>query len=214
MNCRQARHLFSSYWDDEVTQAEREALERHLGGCERCRTSYDELARTIEAVSTLPRHEASPDLERRVLEAVRRTRPAPDLLPSVQPRWVYAPAAAAVLALAVFVGYQLGSSPRGTDSNRLAAVAPPATSQGPAHQEDSGAAIESPLRTVAGTASAPGSAASGRVATTAAGTDSLFDPSRDIDFVLDPVVLYKGRPRPVTGVPPGETRGQQVMITF
>jgi len=211
MNCRQARHLFSSYWDDEVTQAERESLERHLAGCERCRTSYDELARTIEAVSTLPREDAHPDLERRVLEAIRRTRPAPDLLPSAQPRWVYAPAAAAVLALAMFVGYQMGAAPRGAGTQQARVTPAGGTvSTAPVAQAPT-AAMPSSART--GAASTVGSS-SGAVASRATPADSLFDRSKDIDFVLDPVVLYKGRPRPVTGVPPGETRGQQVMITF
>ena len=30
--CDQARRLFGAYWDDEVTQAEREWLESHLSG--------------------------------------------------------------------------------------------------------------------------------------------------------------------------------------
>jgi predicted anti-sigma-YlaC factor YlaD len=205
MNCRQARHLFSSYWDDEVTQAEREGLERHLAVCERCRTSYDELARTVEAVSTLPRIEASPDLEHRVLEAVRRTRPAPDLLPSVQPRWVYAPAAAAVLALAVLVGYQIGSAPRG------GGVGPDRVALAPTASQTQGAA---PVESRSATTIQPSRATGPMAASSSATPDSLFDPAKDLDFVLDPVVLYKGRPRLVTGVPPGETHGQQVVITF
>jgi hypothetical protein len=42
----------------------------------------------------------------------------------------------------------------------------------------------------------------------------VFDRSKDVDFVLDPVVLYRGRPRSVAGMVPDATRGQQVVITF
>ena len=45
--CDQARRLFGAYWDDEVTQAEREWLESHLGGCPACRQQYEQFARTL-----------------------------------------------------------------------------------------------------------------------------------------------------------------------
>ena len=48
--CDQGRRLFGAYWDDEVTQAEREWLESHFAGCPTCRQQYEQFARTLEAV--------------------------------------------------------------------------------------------------------------------------------------------------------------------
>ena len=76
--CTRARDLFGAYWDDETTRAEREWLEAHLAGCAACRDEYDALTRTLEAVSSLPRLEASSDLATRALAAARRSAPAPD----------------------------------------------------------------------------------------------------------------------------------------
>jgi predicted anti-sigma-YlaC factor YlaD len=195
MNCRTARRLFSAYWDDEVTQAEREHLEKHFGTCTDCRGRYESLARTLEAMATMPREEAAPDLEQRVLAAVRRTRPAPDLLPEARPTWVVATAAAALLAAAVLVGYQLGSAPR----TRLVA--------------ERGVPAESAPATTTEVADAPatGPAPDGQLA---AVPDSLFDHGADVEFILDPVVMYKGRPRPVSGMLPVQDAREQVIITF
>ena len=67
MNCRQARNLFSAYWDDEITQGEREWLESHFSSCAACRREYESLARTLEAVSDLPRVEVSGGFAERAL---------------------------------------------------------------------------------------------------------------------------------------------------
>jgi anti-sigma factor RsiW len=197
MNCGQARRLFSPYWDDEITQAERESLERHFTACQTCREAYEELARSLEAVGSLPRVEASPDFETRVLARVRRARSVPDVLPHEQPRWVYAVATVAAVALAAYLGYRLGSAPRAGQPTAGASAPVAAAPMTPALPEPAG----------------PGRA----VATNqelAAVPDSVFDRSKDVDFVLDPVVLYRGRPRSVAGMVPDATRGQQVVITF
>ena len=55
MNCARARGLFGACWDDEITQAEREALEAHFAACPGCRAEYDEYSRALELVVALPR---------------------------------------------------------------------------------------------------------------------------------------------------------------
>ena len=43
--------------------------------------------------------------------------------------------------------------------------------------------------------------------------DSLFDHSEDVEFILDPVTLRKGRAHTVVRVQP-QPRGEQAVITF
>lgn len=54
-SCERATNLFGRAWDDELTAAERDGLERHFAACTPCRREYDELARTLELVQALPR---------------------------------------------------------------------------------------------------------------------------------------------------------------
>ena len=53
--CDQARRLAGPYWDDEITQAEREWFDAHLAGCESCRVHVEGLTRTLELAGSLPR---------------------------------------------------------------------------------------------------------------------------------------------------------------
>ena len=82
MNCRQAGKLFGAYWDDELTQAEREWLEAHFVSCAECRRGYEDLTRTLELVGDLPRVEISQDFADRVLVKARRRAPATDRVPA------------------------------------------------------------------------------------------------------------------------------------
>jgi hypothetical protein len=52
------------------------------------------------------------------------------------------------------------------------------------------------------------------VAGNATVADSLFDHSEDVEFILDPVTLRKGRAHTVVRVQPGPARGEQAVITF
>jgi hypothetical protein len=71
MNCRRADHLFSAAWEDELTVAEREALESHIESCTACRASYDGFVRVQEAVQGLPRLEAATDFSEAVWAKIR-----------------------------------------------------------------------------------------------------------------------------------------------
>lgn len=200
-SCGRARDLFGSFWDDEVTQAEREWLEGHFRTCSACRTEYEQFARTLESLAALPREEASPDLAARALASARRANPAPDVIfVRETPRWVPATAgAAAVLLLVATLAPYLTRTPAGDDvAGRGAAVPEARLVQAAARGAGSGDARST----------AP---ASGPVASAA--LDSLFDHTEDVDFVLDPVNPQDGRAQ-ASARQPGGVQGEQTVITF
>jgi anti-sigma factor RsiW len=201
MNCRQSRGLFGAYWDDELTQAEREWLESHFAGCDGCRAEYEDLARGLELLGSLPRLEAEPNLAERALARARRATPAPDRLPSpATSRWVPITAAAALIALLGATVLQWTTAP----GSRVAArVEPPQVAQ-PVLVD--GAQVAHVVPPAPGATSGPSA--------TAEVPDSLFDPSQDIEFILDPVTLRKGRAHPPTRLAPEQTRGEAAVITF
>jgi predicted anti-sigma-YlaC factor YlaD len=198
MKCRDARRLFGAYWDDELTQGEREWLESHFTGCSGCRESYDTLARSLELASGLPRVEPAADFAERVLARTRRTAAAPDRLPVAAPRWIPAAAAAAVLLIAgvVFVQMRVVST-HGPVTEPVAVNSAPATS-----------ADVTPATTSANAVLEP------QLVAAEAFPDSLFDHSADVEFVLDPVTVRRGQAHPATKLAPPITRGEQATITF
>ncbi len=202
MTCARARRLFGACWDDEITQGEREWLDAHLNACAVCRKEYDALARTLETLASLPREEASPDLLERALASARRAAPAPDRLPESERRWipVTAAAAAAVLVLSIVAPWA-GWVPGRTPATRVA------------EQPEAPGALTEPIavaQPVATTAPAPatGSQTLAGGPGFAALSDSLFDHSEDVEFILDPVALRRGRAHPL---PPARSQeGVQV----
>jgi predicted anti-sigma-YlaC factor YlaD len=193
MRCHDVRRLFGALWDDETTQAERDWIEAHFASCESCRREYDVFARSLELVSGLPRVEPAPDLLDRTLARARRASTTPDHLPA-SPSWVPVTAAAAVLLVTAALVTQwigIGSGPRG---ERMAG--PVATS-----------VTQAPESATAPAAEAPG------VATVAAASDSLFDHEQDIEFVLDPVTLRRGRANVVRTLPAG-VQTEQAVVSF
>jgi anti-sigma factor RsiW len=194
--CDQARRLFDAYWDDEVTQAEREWLEAHLTGCEGCRQAYEQLARTLETVGSLPRVEVTRDLPDRALLAARRTQAAPDRIAvaPATPRWVPVTAAAALVFVAVALLLPVlrpGSGGFGLQASRTVREAP----------------IVQP-RLVASAGPLPATASPRPTL-----ADSLFDHSEDVEFILDPVVLHRGRAQAVPSLPAG-AQAEQTVISF
>lgn len=188
MKCGHARKLFASYWDDETTQAEREWVEAHFLVCAECRREYEAYARAMELVASLPRQEAAPDLLERTLARARRATPARDDLPARGVAWVPMTAAAALLVLSTtlvlqWVGPGALRETRVATSTSVAPTAEPVATEVPAPAE--------PIAAVA---------------------DSLFDPADDIEFVLDPVTLRRGR----ATVQRGNTdiHAEQAVISF
>ena len=201
MNCTQARRHFGAFWDDELTQAEREWLEAHFAACPACHAEYESLAHTLEAVAKLPRVEVAPGLAARALAKARRTTPAPDRLPAAErPRWVAVAAAAALIATVGTTVLQWSS----------VSIAPRPL----ARRE--GSAVRQPVLVTppAATARVETTAPTGTDPVASAVSDSLFDPSADIEFILDPVTLRKGRAHPASRLAPEQTRGEQAVITF
>jgi len=202
MKCKQARRLFGAYWDDELTQAEREWLEAHFASCAGCRSGYEELARTIELASSLPREEVAAGFAEQVRARARRAAAEPDRVPAAAPRWIPVTAAIALVAVLAATVFQW-AGPGGPSRER-------ATELG---------RIEQP--TLVDAVSPQGSAAGDLVsaadpsATVASIPDSIFDHGEDVEFILDPVTLRKGRARTVVPGPKRDERpARQAVITF
>lgn len=199
--CDQARRLFDAYWDDEVTQAEREWLEGHLASCEGCKQRYEQFTRTLEAVGSLPRTDLTRDLPERALAAARRAQSVPDRIAAepATPRWVPMTAAAALvvvvaaLLLPTITPWVLGTRGNGLQAVRSSAEPPVAQPR------------------LVATAETPAPAAAERPAATIA--DSLFDHSADVEFILDPVVLHRGRAQAVPNLPNG-VQAERTVISF
>lgn len=205
MNCGGARRLFGAYWDDEITLAERDWLESHFAACAACRGEYESFARAIELVGSLPRAEVKPDLAERALARARRAVAAPDRLPHATPRWIPITATAALIVIAATTALQwMGVTPnrRAPERSGVAAVSQPEL-----------------VRPVTGHALVPvpgdrsADARAGRGTLADAEVDSLFDHTADVEFILDPVVMRKGRAHTVLKVKP-EVQGEKAVITF
>jgi len=212
MICDRARRLFGACWDDELTQAEREWLEAHFASCDACRAEYDDFSRALELAGALPRAEPAPDLAERVLARVRRTAPEPDRVGERGVRWAPVAAMAATAAVVLAVG--------------ILTIAPHVAWRAPGGRESQMAFREArPAPRLPGLASPR--AATGSVAVrmparrgieparAAVIPDSLFDHGEDVEFILDPVTLHRGRAmvtRPGSGTP--GVQGQQAIITF
>lgn len=195
--CDQARRLFGAFWDDEVTQAEREWLETHFTACTGCRAEYEQLARTLEVVGSLPRVEVAQDLPDRALLAARRAGAVPDRLAIAPPtpRWVPVTAAAALFVVVFAL--------------LLPTVMPLVGTRGPSLQATGPAQPDVPEpRLVASVMQDPAA----RPAVTLA--DSLFDHSEDVEFILDPVVLHRGRAQSTAARLPQGIQGEQTVISF
>jgi hypothetical protein len=209
MICVQARRLFGACWDDEITQAERESLEAHFASCAGCREEYDAYSRALELLTTLPRVEPAPDLVERALARSRRAVPAPDRVGARAIPWVPVTATAALVAVAFTV-----VSPWLLTRGGPIALRPP-ESQAPVVQPElrrpsdlAGASSKTAVPGARGASlSRPGAADP-----LAAVPDSLFDHSEDVEFVLDPMTLHRGRPATVRSA--GSVQGQQATITF
>jgi anti-sigma factor RsiW len=203
MNCRQSRGLFSAYWDDELTQAEREWLEAHFATCPSCRREYDEMTRAVELVGALPRVEVETGFAEKVLATARRKAPAQDRIPITTSRWIPLTAVAALVAVMGGTALQWIGLPKvqrsGAPSVEEQVVLQPVriAEEGTAGREPNARAEAEPEPL----------AAMGDI------PDSLFDHSEDVEFILDGVTLRKGRAHTVP-LGPDAVRGAAAVITF
>jgi hypothetical protein len=121
--CERASTLFGRAWDDELTVAEKDGLERHFVACTPCRREYDELARTLELVQALPRPQVDDTFATRVLaeaQARERAGASAGRRPFALPAWASVPsfgrpafALAATFVVAIGIGAFLLSRPAG-----------------------------------------------------------------------------------------------------
>ncbi len=208
MKCAQVRELFGAYWDDETTQAERECLESHFATCVTCRDEYDAFTRSLEVMGSLPRIEASAELLERVLARARRSITSPDRVADPGRRWMPVTAVAVVLALAgALLIPWLGTIRRPPAMARVPSAAPVRVPELVQPRLASGARPSPATRT--------GEADRSRRAAQALAVipDSLFDHSEDVEFILDPVMLRRGRAHAITRAPSG-VQGEPAVITF
>jgi anti-sigma factor RsiW len=109
--CQYVTNKLSAYQDDEVTTAEKDAIEAHLRTCEACRKQHEALLQTYRMLRSLPEIEPAPGLSRRIVDSATRAQ---------GPFWVRAlgealrllPAPAAMVTLAaagLWVGTMLGN---------------------------------------------------------------------------------------------------------
>lgn len=203
MNCHAARHLFGGYWDDELTRAERERLEAHFMACPACRVSYEDLTRTLDALGSLPRPDVSVEFADRVLARTRLALPAPEETRSRSARLVPVTAAAGMLAVLAVVAIRWNGSLVARNPATTAEVQQPRLVDAEAPRVSPGAPVPQP-------AAGAGLLAGGL----RFDPDSLFADGEDVEFILDPVTLRKGRA--TTVMPPAQEtpRGQQAVITF
>ena len=206
MKCAQVVRLFGAYWDDETTQAEREWVETHLASCAPCRQQYEAFTRTLELVGSLPRVEPAPDLVERVLARARRAAPAPDRIPVQSRPWVPVTAAVALTVIAgslalpwIGVRNEAGreTATRVVGGSEPAHLGPVADRVAPAQP--------SPVVNVPPSGEHTLAVATGTV------PDSLFDHTEDIEFIIDPVRLQRGR---ATVTRPPAVQGEKAVISF
>lgn len=198
--CPQARQLFGPYWDDEISRGERDWLESHMAGCAGCRVGYERFSAALEAVASLPRPEMAADLAERALAEAKRRQRVPDVL-RLPARPIWQPVAAvAGLALVAMTSVLLLRSPQS---------APPLAAEAPIQQPR---LVEvAPESGVAGPTSAP-QAPGTEALSVAVMTDSLFDHADDVEFILDPITLRRGRAH--TARLPEGIQGEQAVISF
>ena len=197
MSCSRIRDMFGAYWDDEITQAEREWIETHFTSCPPCRVEYESFARTLELVASLPREEAAPDLVERVMNRTRRLTAPADRLPVRRVAWVPATAVAALVALA------------------LVTLSPwsPLTARHPAGQGDPAVSRVALAPSAAPQAPRVPERRSQAATQLAAAADSLFDHSEDVEFILDPVTVRRGHVHPAAAKG-AAVQGERAVITF
>ena len=104
MKCKEVHHFIDTYLDGELDFAEKGELERHLADCKSCRSLLEERqAFRSFFVSAVSEYKAPPQLESKVLAAMRRV-PAKEKFSLWREPWIYA---TAVVVLSVFLALKI-----------------------------------------------------------------------------------------------------------
>jgi anti-sigma factor RsiW len=72
MDHDRAREAFTRLHEGELSDEEREQLERHLDECEECSTEWDSYRRTVDEVSGLLQTALPPDFARSVEQKIKK----------------------------------------------------------------------------------------------------------------------------------------------
>ena len=115
MSCERYEEMILAYMDGRAAEAQRSEVERHLLACTSCRARVEELSRVWSTLDDAPAPEASPAFDAR-LRARIAAEPQPswrDWLPA--PRFAFA--AAALLAMSVWVGVDSRNTPADLAAN-------------------------------------------------------------------------------------------------
>jgi hypothetical protein len=206
MNCGRVRGLFGAYWDDEITQAEREWMDAHFTSCTACREQYDEFAHTLELVATLPREEATAGFVDRVVTRARRASEVPDRLPNPNPRWVPVAAGVAlgVLVLAAVIPWLRPANDHGRVASRITAETTMSARASRPEAAGPDAGSPAPSRRVSTDSGASAAAVI---------SDSIFDHTEDVEFILDPVTTRRAHSHPAAPRT-AAVQGERAVITF
>ena len=104
MKCEEINHFIDAYLDGELEFVREEELEQHLVNCQSCRSLLEE-RRAFRAffVTALSQYKAPPQLEARVLAAIR-PRPAKEKFSFRRQPWIYA---TAVVAISVWLALRI-----------------------------------------------------------------------------------------------------------
>lgn len=106
MNCSFAKSRISSYLDGELSGNEMLAMRGHTDACPACRARLSAETASKRLLSSLPEHDAPPELVNSVMAAIRGTAPAQPLVQQAAwptGRMAIALAAAAVAMFCVFL---------------------------------------------------------------------------------------------------------------
>ena len=68
MNCKEARSLFSEFYDQELNQEISRSLEKHLAGCIECQKEYDSFNKIMKVLNKLKTY----DIPRNYLEGMKK----------------------------------------------------------------------------------------------------------------------------------------------
>ncbi len=149
-DCGDVRAEFSALLDGELTQDERDGVERHLGDCAECLRELHQMQRVNHLYGDLPRVTAPEGFEERIRAAVapkRRWLPVPRFtlpafhLPKVIPAPVYALAALFIVTIGVSLTFFRFTLDGGLGMDERMSVSQLERSQGLAEWEPSAAHV-------------------------------------------------------------------------
>jgi anti-sigma factor RsiW len=104
MKCEEVHHFIDTYLDGELDFAEKVELEQHLANCPSCRSLLEERqAFRALFVSAVSEYKAPPQLEPKVLAAMRRV-PVKEKFSLWRQSWIYATAA---VVMSVFLALKI-----------------------------------------------------------------------------------------------------------